>query len=107
MYNLTGDSDYTSGLYNITIFAGQIAVSFDIPITSDNLLEGNETFRLFIIPKSLPYLFSRGNPATAVVMIINNEGKLSKCFYLDSQLVTHALKIKVIYPHDCMDICLF
>ena len=34
-------------------------------------------FRLFIIPESLPYLFSRGNPGTAVVIILNDDGKKS------------------------------
>ena len=32
-------------------------------------------FRLFIIPESLPYFFSRGNPGTAVVIILNDDGK--------------------------------
>ena len=84
MYNLTLDSDYTPGLYNITISAGQTTVPFDVSITSDNILEENETFRFFIVPESLPYFFSRGNPDIASVIILNDDGKQYLHIYLCS-----------------------
>ena len=48
---------------------------FDVPITSDNILESNELFSLFIAPESMPYFFSRGNPGTINVIILNDDGK--------------------------------
>ena len=49
---------------------------FDVPITGDNILEeNNKIFKLFIVPESIPYFFSRGNPSTASVIIMNDDGK--------------------------------
>ena len=48
---------------------------FDVSITIDNVLEGNETFKLFIVPESIPYFFSRGNPGSASVIIMNEDGR--------------------------------
>ena len=75
MCNHTGNSDYAAGLYSLTISAGQVTVPLDVSINSDNLLEDDEIFRLFIVPESMPYFFSRGNPSTASVIIMNNDGK--------------------------------
>ena len=58
------------------ISAGQVTVPFDVPIASDNILEeNNKTFKLFIVPESMPYFFSRGNPSAASVIIMNDDGK--------------------------------
>jgi len=50
-------------------------VPFDVPITSDNILESNELFSLFIVPESMPYFFSRSNPGITYVIILNDDGK--------------------------------
>ena len=50
-------------------------VPFDIPIVDDNILEGNENFDIIIVPGSLPDGFTRGNPGTATVNIIDDGGK--------------------------------
>lgn len=50
-------------------------MSFNISITDDNIVEGNESFSLVITPESLPYFVSRGIPGVAVVIIMNDDGK--------------------------------
>ena len=75
---ILGGFDYIPGPYNVTIPAGKISVSFEIPITDDDILEADESFSLVIIPESLPNLFSRGNPGVVMVTIMNNDGKLIK-----------------------------
>ena len=73
--NLTGGGDYIPGPYNVTIPAGDTSVSFVIPITDDEVVENDEIFRLTIMPESLPYLVSRGNPGVAMVTIVSDDGK--------------------------------
>ena len=73
--NITGGGDYIPGPYNVTILAGHTSVSFDIPITDNNVVEEDKIFRLAIAPESLPYLVSRGNPGVAMVTIVNDDGK--------------------------------
>ena len=48
---------------------------FDVPITGDNILENDEFFDLFVVPESMPHFFSRGDPSTALVIIMNDDGK--------------------------------
>ena len=70
-----GGVDYDSGIYTVTIPAGQISVPFDVPINDDDIIEGNEDFDLTIIRTSLPDGVTRGDPASATVTIVDNEGK--------------------------------
>jgi len=51
------------------------SVPFDIPITDDNLFEGNENFILTIDPSSLLNVGSVGIPGQAIVTIVDNDGK--------------------------------
>ena len=51
--NIAGGVDYDSGPYNVTIPVGQTSVPFDVPITDDNVVEGDEMFSL-LINKPLP-----------------------------------------------------
>ena len=74
--NVTGGGvDYDSGIYNVVIPAGQTSVPFDVPINDDDILEGNEDFDLTIIRNTLPDGVTRGNPASATVTIVDDEGK--------------------------------
>ena len=73
--NFTGGGDYIPGPYNVTIPAGHTSVSFDIPITDNDVVEDDKVFRLAIMPESLPYLVSRGNPGVAMVTIVSDDGK--------------------------------
>ena len=75
--SLIGGGDYASGPYSVTIPAGHTSVSFDISITDDDLVEDDEILRLAIMPESLPYLVSRGNPGVAMITIVSDDGKSS------------------------------
>ena len=70
--------DYTSGPYTVTFSAGVTMVAFNIPITDDMILEGNEDLDLIIVPGSLPDDVTRGNPNRASVTIVDNDGQ---CLY--------------------------
>ena len=68
--------DYNSGPYPVTIPAGETSVTFDVPITDDNILEGNENFMLTIDQSSLPTGVIRGDPSESTVTIVeDNDGK--------------------------------
>ena len=67
--------DYNSGPYPVTFPAGLTSVTFDIPITDDNILEGNENFTLTIDQSSLPTNVNPGDPGEATVTIVNDDGK--------------------------------
>ena len=66
--------DYTSGPYTVTFPAGQTTATFNVPITDDMILEGNENFML-TINQTLPTNVTRGTPNEATV-IIYDDGKL-------------------------------
>jgi len=71
-----GGVDYNSGPYNVMIPAGVTSVTFDVPITDDNILEGNENFMLTINQSSLPTGIICGIPDSATVTIVeDNDGK--------------------------------
>ena len=59
----------------MTIPAGQISSSFDVPIINDIVLESHENLILAITPESLPKLVSHGNPDMATVTIVNDDSK--------------------------------
>ena len=67
--------DFTSGPYTVTIPAGQTTATFDIPITDDTMLEGNENFMLTIDPSSLPNGVTHGDPDQATVTIVDNDSE--------------------------------
>ena len=52
------------------------SVPFNIPITDDDILEGNENFTLTINPSSLPNSVFVGNPGQATVTIVDDDGEL-------------------------------
>jgi len=70
-----GGVDYNSGLYTIIIPAGQTFVPFNVSINDDNVFEGTEDFDLTIDPSSLPDGVTGGDPGSATVTIVDNEGK--------------------------------
>ena len=67
--------DYGSGQYNVTIPAGSVNTSFDIPITDDNIFEQNEIFYLTIDQSSSLNGVIIGSPNEAVVNIFDNDRK--------------------------------
>ena len=72
---IDGGVDYDSGIYTVTIPAGQTSVPFDVPINDDDIFEGNEDFDLTIIRTTLPDGVTRGNPGNASVTIVDNDCK--------------------------------
>lgn len=68
-----GQSGVTS--YPVTFTAGSTMESVTIPIINDNIIEGNETFRVTINPISMLGIVT-GTPDTAVVTIIETTGKI-------------------------------
>ena len=70
-----GGVDYDSGIYTVTIPAGQTSVPFDVPINDDDTFEGNEDFDLTIIRTSLPDGVTRGDPFRATVTIVDDDRK--------------------------------
>ena len=71
--------DYDSGPYTVTIPAGQTTATFDVPITDDMILEGNENFMLTINGTSLPNSVTLGIPDEATVAIVDNDRKYIAC----------------------------
>ena len=66
--------DYDSGPYTVTIPAGQTTATFNVPITDDMILEGDENFMLTINPSSLPTGITTSDRAR--VIIVDNDGKV-------------------------------
>jgi len=73
-HSITLDDDYNFGPYNITIPAGMINASFNISISPDNILEGNELFSLTIDQTSLLTVVISDN--STLVMIIDDDRKI-------------------------------
>ena len=74
--NVTGGGvDYDSGPYTVTIPAGDIRMSFNVPINDDDILEDDEDFTLTIMRGTLPVGVTRGNPGSATVNILDNDRK--------------------------------
>ena len=69
--------DYDSGPYTVTFPAGVTRMPFDVPITDDMILEGNENFMLTINATSLPSGVMRGTPGEATVTIVDDDRKSS------------------------------
>ena len=55
--------------------AGITSAYFIVSIINDNLLEGNETFTLTLDPLLLPSDVIIGNPAEAIVTIVDGTGE--------------------------------
>ena len=66
--------DYDSGPHTVTFNAGSTTATFEVPITDDNMFEGNETFMLTIDSSSLPAGITTADPDQATVTIFE-EGK--------------------------------
>ena len=71
------DRDYKPETRSVTFKKGTNIASLNISITDDKSLEDNETFNLTIDSPSLPSNVTVGNPDTATVTIINDDGKYS------------------------------
>ena len=78
----TQQVDYVFSPLNLTFEQGQLSTAFTLPIIDDNLVEGNETFKLLI---NVPQItrdsgISEGEINMTVLLIKDNDGK-SACYY--------------------------
>ena len=55
--------------------AGETSVSFNVSIINDNTLEANEDFTLTIDSSSILNNFRVGDPGSAIVTIVNDDGE--------------------------------
>ena len=76
MILLTGNADYASGPYSVTIPAGASNTTFSVSITDDNITENAEVFLLNINPISLSNTLVFGGHGGAVVTIEDDDCKL-------------------------------
>ena len=74
MINATG-IDYNAGPYSVTFSAGKTRKSFDVKITDDTLVEGNEKFFLSVDQSSLPSNVIISNHSQTTVTILDNDCK--------------------------------
>ena len=74
-YVCVGGGNYSSVTYSVMFIAGVTAVSFDVLITDNNILESNMNFSIAIDPSSLPNRVTVDNPDQASVTIIDDDGK--------------------------------
>ena len=75
---ISGDNDYTMGLYNVTFPANVTTRTFDIPICDDMVLEDYESFSISIVSNSLPDNVTIGSFGQATIMIIEDDSKCLK-----------------------------
>ena len=74
---ITGDVDYESGPFNITISMGEISVLFNISIIDDDVFEGNRSFYLIIYSPVLLHRFSvQEECSVLMVTIVDDDGEL-------------------------------
>lgn len=73
-YNILGEGvDYSSGPYIVTFPIGSTNASLDIAINDDGILEGDETFSVYIVPFTNENIV--GVPDTAIITIVDTTGK--------------------------------
>ena len=87
--------DYTSGPYTVMFAPGQTTATFNVPITNDMILEGNEDFMLTINSSSLPDNVTRGNPGEATVTIVDDDRKYKIILQYIDTATEHTLAAKV------------
>jgi len=93
--------DYNSGPYPVIFPAGVTSVTFDVPITDDNILEGSEKFMLTVDQSSLPDYVFHGNPGEATVTIVDDDHKYKCIVLIKSEILvmfSFAISIK---PYTC------
>ena len=75
-YDCDADYDFkSSAIIRVIFLANSTTTSFNVLIKDDKIKELNETFRISIIPDSLPYHVTAGNGSTATFTIFDD----SKC----------------------------
>ena len=76
MYVLGNNIDYNSTTQTVTIIAGTNNSTVNVTVTDDNIVEGNETFSMFLtLPSSLGPRIMTGDITSATGIIIDTSGK--------------------------------
>ena len=75
LYNDYIGDDYDSRQKSVVIPAGQTNVKFNVSITDDVIVEGNESFSLMIISELLTDQVTLGNFRRTQVTIVDNDGE--------------------------------
>ena len=71
---MVGD-DFTSTPLNVTLPAGATTTVVRVPVMSDNIVEGNEMFRIsLIVPSSLGPGIIAGSVTSATGIILDSTG---------------------------------
>ena len=72
---ITGDVSYShDDSLSVTFPAGSTNVSFNISIHDDETCEDHEDFIVTIVKYSLPNHVTRGDPGTACIHIVDDDG---------------------------------
>ena len=80
---IPGGPDYTSGLL-ATTFRGSSTAVVSVPTLPDSIVEGEENFTAAILvplDATTTYRVTRGTPATATVVINDDDSKFSALVY--------------------------
>ncbi|XP_065910088.1 uncharacterized protein [Dysidea avara] len=88
-------ADYNPWSYDITMYANQTNVTFNISITTNNLLEGDKMFQLTIDSSSLPDAVTTGGQKSTTVLILDDD-PISVNF--SQSLYTNDENTKVVQP---------
>nr|WNS50106.1 IgGFc-binding protein-like protein 1 [Halisarca dujardinii] len=77
----TEPEDYDGGKYNVVILAGETMATLDVPITTDTILEGNETFLAILSTAVSDSIVEDPEASTADVIIIDDVNDIVMCAF--------------------------
>ena len=88
MYLTAGeDFELPPNGYTTVIFpAGSTTASFDVIIFDDNKFEAGESLHLDIIEISLPYGINLGSPRSSILVILDDDSKLTYIYTIVRKL---------------------
>ena len=73
-------NDFNSATQTVTIIAGTNSIMVNIPVTDDNIVEGDETFSMSLtVPSSFGPGIITGANTSATVTIVDTTGKYYHC----------------------------
>lgn len=85
----TAGVDYTAASGTLLFGTNETSKSFTVPILDDTLSEGNETINLSLNNQSLS--FTLGNPSTATLTIVDNDGLSAPTANAATNISSHGL----------------
>ena len=80
LLTIPSGNDFTSTTQTVIIIAGTNSSMVNIPVTDDNIVEGDETFSMSLtVPSSLGPGITTGTIISATVTIIDTTGRQYHC----------------------------